>query len=887
MDLYIIDGNSYVYRAYYAIKSLTNSKGFPTNAILGFTNMLLKIIRDKKPEGLVVSFDSPAITGRHMMFEQYKANRKETPADLVVQLPHIRKVIAALHIKVFEMPGYEADDIIGTIAKRAASEGSNVYIVTADKDMLQLVDDRIRVYDPMKDRMLDRAYVMEKFGVGPERVTEYMALTGDASDNIPGVKGIGEKTAKELLTSFASIEDLLEHTGRIPREKLRAMITGGRDMVLMSQKLATIDTAVPIDFDVADFGLVEPDWLALLSFFKEFEFTSLMKLIPSGAPVPTGASSREYEAVFSTEKLRGIAASIKGELGLDTEATGRNPLVDRLVGLSLCNDHEKAYYLPVGHTQSLMSDHEQLGKDAVLQILKPVLADPKISKIGHNLKYDMLLLAGEGVSIEGPLLDTMLAAYLLNPNKAGHSLDEVSFEYLSKKKKSFMELLKKRPSFADVPIDEAAPYAAEDAALAFELKDQLFERLKESGLESVYFKIEMPLIRVLAEMETAGIKIQEGLLEEMSEELADDIAAIEKRVYFLAGEEFNINSPKQLSAILFTGLGLSPSRKTKTGFSTGVDVLEELAETHELPREVLHYRSLTKLKTTYIDVLPGLVNPRTGRLHTSFNQTVTATGRLSSSDPNLQNIPVKGDWGKRIRAAFVAEEGNLLLSADYSQVELRILAHLSNDAGLIAAFRDNIDIHTRTAAEIFGVPLNSVSPEMRRTAKTVNFGVIYGISSFGLSETLNIGRKEADQFIKQYFDRHQGVKQYIEELIAETTEKGYVTTLFGRKRPVPELKNQNRNIRQLGERLAVNSPIQGTAADIIKLAMIRIRERLRTESLQARMILQVHDELLFELPESELHAVERIVRKGMEGVMELSVPLKVDIGHGRNWAEAH
>ena len=886
MDLYIIDGNSYVYRAYYAIKSLTNSKGFPTNAILGFTNMLLKIIREKKPEGLVVSFDSPAMTERQMLYSQYKANRKETPPDLVEQLPHIRKVISALRIKVFEMPGYEADDIIGTIAKRAASEGSNVYIVTADKDMLQLVDERIKVYDPMKDRMLDRAYVMEKFGVGPERVTEYMALTGDASDNIPGVKGVGEKTAKDLLASFSSIEDLLEHAGRIPREKLRAMITGSRDIMLMSQKLATIDTAVPIDFDIVEFGLLEPDWLSLLSFFKEFEFTSLMKLLPyqTAALVTT---NRHYEAVFSADTLREAVAVLKSELAFDTEATGKNPLVDKLVGLSLCKDRGKAYYVPVGHLQSLVREHSQLNKEVVLQILSPVFADSRISKIGHNLKYDMMILAAEGVTVDGPLLDTMIAAYLLNPNKAVHSLDEVCFEYLSKRKKSFMEVLKKRQSFAEVPIDEATPYAAEDAALAFELKDQLFGRLKESGLESVYSSIEMPLIKVLVDMETAGIKVQKDLLVEMSKELAIDIAAIEKRVYFLAGEEFNINSPKQLSAILFTGLGLSPSRKTKTGFSTGVDVLEELAESHELPREVLHYRSLTKLKTTYIDVLPGLVNSRTGRLHTSFNQTVTATGRLSSSEPNLQNIPVKGDWGKRIRAAFVAEQGNLLLSADYSQVELRILAHLSRDAGLISAFRGNIDIHTRTAAEIFGVPLESVSPEMRRTAKTVNFGVIYGISSFGLSETLNIGRKEAEKFIKQYFDRHPGVKDYIEQLIAETTEKGFVTTLFGRKRPVPELKNQNKNIRQLGERLAVNSPIQGTAADIIKLAMIAIRERLIAESLQARMILQVHDELLFELPESELQAVERIVRGGMEGVIELSVPLKVDIGHGRNWAEAH
>lgn len=886
MDLYIIDGNSYVYRAYYAIKSLTNSKGTPTNAIFGFTNMLMKLIRDKKPEGLVVAFDSPEVTGRHMLFEQYKANRKETPADLVQQLPHIRKVITTLNIRVLEMPGYEADDIIGTIAKKAASEGANVYIVTADKDMLQLVDDRIKVYDPMKERMLDRAYVIEKFGVGPERVTEYMALTGDAADNIPGVKGIGEKTAKELLATCTSIEELLEHPERIPREKLRGMIAGGRDMVFMSQKLATIDTDVPIDFDIAEFGLVEPDWLALLSFFKEFEFTSLMKLLPSRAAAPA-ASDRQHEAVFSADTLRGIAASIGSEIAFDTEATGKNPLIERLVGLSLCNNKEIAYYVPIGHTQSLMSKDMQLNKEEVFKILSPVFRDSSISKIGHNLKYDIVLLAGEGVDVEGPLLDTMVAAYLLNPNKAGHSLDEVSFEYLSKRKKAFMEVLKKRPSFAEVPIDEATPYAAEDAALAFELKALLFEKLKENGLESVYTSIEMPLIKVLAEMETAGIKIQEGLLEEMSKELATDISAIEKRVYFLAGEEFNINSPKQLSAILFTRLGLSPGKKTKTGFSTGVDVLEELAEVHELPREVLHYRSLTKLKTTYIDVLPMLVNSRTGRVHTSFNQTVTATGRLSSSDPNLQNIPIKGQWGKRIRAAFVAEQGNLLLSADYSQVELRILAHLSNDQGLISAFTGNLDIHTRTAAELYGVSPGNVTSDMRRTAKTVNFGVIYGISSFGLSETLNIGRKEAEQYIKQYFDRHPGVKQYIEQLITETTGRGFVTTLFGRTRAIPELKNQNRTVRQLGERLAVNSPIQGTAADIIKIAMINIRKRLKNEDLEARMLLQVHDELLFELPESELQVMQQLVREEMEGVVKLSVPLKVDIGHGHNWAEAH
>ncbi|HYQ48603.1 MAG TPA: DNA polymerase I [Thermodesulfovibrionales bacterium] len=886
MDLYIIDGNSYVYRAYYAIRSLTNSKGFPTNAIFGFTNMLMKIIRDRHPEALVVSFDSPEPTERHMLFGQYKANRKETPADLAEQLPHIRRVIEALHIRIFELPGYEADDLIGTIAKKAASGGTNVYIVTADKDMMQLVDDRIKVYDPMKDRILDREYVIGKFGVGPERVTEFMALTGDAVDNIPGVKGIGEKTAKELLSDFSSIDELLEHPERISRERLRTLIVQNRDMVLMSQKLATIDVAAPVDVDPAEFVMKEPDWLSLLSLFKEYEFSSLMKLIPQ-TDASAGIPARQHETVMSEERLRAIAASVSDSFAFDTEATGRNPLRDSLVGISFCNDKNSACYLPLCHVPSLVSGQVQLDTETVFSILSPLFRDEGVNKIGHNLKYDIMMLARVGVNVAGPLFDTMIAAYLLNPNKSGHGLDEVAFEYLSKRKRSFMEVLKKRKTFADVPLDEATAYAAEDAALAFELKDDLFAKLRENGLDGIYFDIEMPLIAVLADMETAGVRIEVPLLEEMSKELAAEISAIEQRIYFLAGEEFNINSPKQLSSILFTKLGLSPKKKTKTGFSTGMDVLEDLVEFHDLPQEVLHYRSLTKLKTTYIDVLPGLVNPATGRVHTSFNQTVTATGRLSSSDPNLQNIPIKGEWGKRIRSAFVAEEGNLLLSADYSQVELRILAHLSGDEGLITAFNENLDIHARTAGELFGVPLDRVTSDMRRTAKTVNFGVIYGISSFGLSETLNIDRKEAEHYIRQYFDRHPGVKRYVEELIAEAARRGFVTTLFGRKRPVPELNNKSRTVRQLGERLAVNSPIQGTAADIIKIAMINIRKRLHAASLAARMILQVHDELLFEFPEAELEAVYHEVKDEMEGVLKLSVPLKVDIGHGRNWAEAH
>lgn len=882
MALYLIDGNSYVYRAFYAIRGLTNSKGFPTNAIYGFTNMLLKIIKEKKPESLVVSFDTPAITERHKLFKEYKAHRPETPQELVQQLPYIRDMISAFNIKIFEIPGYEADDLIGTIAKKASLNGDKVFIVTADKDMLQLVDKNIKVYDAGKDKILDEEYVKEKFGVGPERMTEFMALTGDAADNIPGIKGIGEKTAKELLSEFSSLEDIFLHTEKIKKERLRTMITENKDIALLSQKLATIDTAVPFDIDLNEFGMKDPDWLSLLTLFKEFEFTTMMKLLPS-------VENTEYrhETINSASRLREVVSTIKDCIAIDSEATGKDPLADTLVGLSLCVEKEKAFYIPIAHSPLILPLAEQTALSDISNILEPVLVNENIAKIGHNLKYDLILLGQNGIEVRGKLFDTMIAAYLLNPNKANHSLDEVSFEYLSKRKRSFAEVLKKRPSFAEVTIEEATPYAAEDAALSFELKEILFAKLEENGLEKIYFDIEMPLIEVLISIEKNGIKIKAEILNDLSRKMTAEIDSIQKRVFFLAGEEFNINSPKQLSMILFQRLGLSPSKKTKTGFSTGMEVLEELSKTHEMPSEVLNYRSLTKLKTTYLDVLPGLINQRTGRIHTSFNQTVTATGRLSSSEPNLQNIPIRGDWGKRIREAFIAEEGNLLLSADYSQVELRILAHLSKDKGLADAFRDGLDIHTRTASELYSVPLDKVTTEMRRVAKTVNFGVIYGISAYGLSEALDIERKEAEKYIKQYFDRHQGVREYIDRSISEAEKKGYVSTLFGRKRPVLELRNKNKNIRQQGERLAVNSPIQGTAADIIKLAMINIHRRFMAEAINAKMILQVHDELLFELPEKELDKVRGIAREEMEGAISLSVPLNVDIGHGKNWAEAH
>jgi len=567
-------------------------------------------------------------------------------------------------------------------------------------------------------------------------------------------------------------------------------------------------------------------------------------------------------------------------LSFDIEATGRNPISDSIVGIALCRGKGKAYYIPIRHTHGANIPE-------AFEILKPIIEDETIPKVGHNLKYDILILRQEGIHVKGRLYDTMLASYLLNPNKPDHSLEDVSLEYLFHKKRAFTEVLGKRLSFSEVSIEEATRYASEDAELAMELKDILFERLKTEGLEDLYFNMEMPLIYVLADMEEIGVKINKERLEELSKELDRDLGTIESRIYNIAGESFNINSPQQLQKILFEKLGLKPLKKTKTGYSTGMDVLEELSKIHELPMEILNYRTLYKLKTTYVDALPKLINKKTGRIHTSFNQTVAATGRLSSSEPNLQNIPIRGEWGTKIREVFIAEKGHVLISADYSQVELRILAHISGDEGLINAFNKDIDIHSRTASELFGIPKESVTDEMRRIAKTVNFGVVYGISPFGLSESLNITPKEAAFYIEQYFKKHEGVKNYMDSAVKIARGNDYVKTLMGRKRPIPEINSRITNIRQQAERLAINTPIQGTAADLIKIAMINIWKRLKKENLKTRILLQIHDELLFEVPENELEIAQGLIKHGMENALKLSVPLKVDIGWGKNWAEAH
>ncbi len=872
-NIYLVDGNSYVYRAYHAIRGLSNSKGFPTNAVYGFVNTLLKIIREKEPDALVVSFDSPLPTDRHRVYEEYKAQRPPAPDDLVVQMPYVKRIVQALGIRICEVPGYEADDVLATLAVRSASEGVDAYIVSGDKDMLQVLNEHVWIYDPVKDRVVGREDVLRRFGVPPERVPEIMALTGDTADNIPGVKGIGEKTACEILKEH-TIEDILASPGLIRRERLRRLIEENRDSIIVSLALARVDRDVPVDIDVSECMRREPDWQELLNLFSELEFGTLLKLIP---PQPL---SGRYEAVLDPGTLKDLLDAVEAPFAFCVETKGKGPVGAELVGIAFSTGKARGCYVPIAGLGPLDAS-------AALGAFRTVLENEKTAKTGHDLKGQILILRRSGVDVKGELRDTMIASYLLNPNRQGHELHDIALEHLHLRIKTLKEVIGRRPSLAEVPLEEAAEFSAANAAVVLELDGILFRRLRDEGLDDVYFGIEMPLIRVLAEMEETGIRVNTSLLRRLSGELERELAALQSRIYLLAGEEFNINSPRQLSAVLFDSLGLKPGKKTKTGYSTEVGVLEELALEHELPGEILNWRTLSKLKSTYVDVLPRLVNPETGRIHTSFNQAVTATGRLSSSDPNLQNIPVRGEWGTRIREAFVAEEGFFLLSADYSQIELRILAHLSGDEGLVDAFRNDVDIHTRTASELFGVSGDKVTAEMRRVAKTVNFGVVYGMSAFGLSGAIGSTREDARVYIEQYFEKHPGVRRYVEHVIEDAKRDGYVRTLFGRKREIPELRSTNAQKRALGERLAMNTPIQGTAADIIKKAMVNISGRLKAGGLQSRMLLQVHDELVFEVKEEELDAARELIRSEMENAAALSVPVRVEIGYGKNWAEAH
>ncbi len=892
--LFLLDGSAFAYRSYFAIRNLTNSGGQPTNAVYGFTRVLLKLLRENEPAYIAAIFDAPGKTFRHERYAEYKATRDAMPDDLIAQLPLIDEVLDAFNIPLLRVDGVEADDVIATLARQGAAQGMDVVIVTGDKDILQLVGERITVYDPYKGdngAWYGPEEVQERYGVPPERVVDAMALIGDTSDNVPGVRGIGEKTAKSLLQRFETLDNLYQNLGQL-KGKQKEKITEDKDNAFLSRELVTLDDNVELDWSPEQCRRAEWDQDKLAAVLTKLEFHSLLdELIPDA----TQEEQTDYQLVRTAEELEALIETLRqnGAFAIDTETTSSHPMFAELVGISVSCEAQTGYYIPVGHApEAMVLENGEMvtgmDRERALKLLDPLLRNPDVEKSGHNIKYDWIVLRRAGTELAGVTMDTMVASYLTDPSRMRHNLTEVSLQYLKRKMLPLTDVIGKGAkaiTFDKVPLASATPYACEDADITWRLTSLFRERLREREVESLFHGVEAPLIEVLVRMEMTGIAVDQGVFEDLRRQIGNRLESLEASIHEHAGGPFQINSPKQLQEVLFDKLGLKPIRKTKTGYSTDVEVLEELAREHPLPELLLEYRMLDKLRSTYVEALPRLVHPETGRIHSSFNQAVAATGRLSSSDPNLQNIPVRSEFGRQIRRAFVPEEGHQFVSADYSQIELRIMAHLSGDEKLKAAFEEGRDIHRDTAVRIFGVAPDEVTSDMRRQAKAVNFGVIYGISPYGLGRNLRITPAEAGRFISQYFAQYPGVKQWLDTTIEQARERGYVTTLLGRRRYVPELHHSNAATRAGAERAAINTPVQGSAADIIKLAMLRADPLLTSKN--ARMLLQVHDELLVEAPEDEAEAVGDIMRTVMEGAVELDVPLLVEVGSGSNWEELH
>jgi DNA polymerase-1 len=833
-------------------------------------------------------FDAKGPTFRHERYPEYKANRPPMPEDLSIQIPLIKKIVRGFRLSEFEQSGFEADDLIGTLSRMAEAAGFSVIMVTGDKDFIQLVTTNSIIWDPMKDETMDQAAVRQKFGVEPHQMVDVMGLSGDAIDNIPGVPGIGQKTALSLIQAFRSMDGLYEKVDSITKKKQKENLVQFKGQAYLSRELVTIKTDVPVTCNLEDFMLRAPDTAMLSQMFKELEFRQLQQAFP----VQTDLSQKDYTAISTKDELSDLVARLETSelIALDTETTSQNPMKAELVGFSFAMQPDEAFYIPCGHDYT--DAPEQLDLNEVLHQLKPVLENPNIKKVGQNIKYDWLVFVRNGLDLRGVIFDTMLASYLINPSKRAHSLDQIALDFLDHKTITYADVVgkgKKNCGFGQVPIEKAIPYACEDADITLLAKNVLQPKLEEIGLFDLFEKVEMPLVPVLMRMEQTGVSVDTEKLLELSKSFEQRLEGLESRIFAVAGEEFNIKSSQQLGYILFEKLKLPVQKKTrkKTGYSTDVKVLTVLASHHELPAIILEHRTLAKLKSTYADALANLINPKTGRIHTSYNQTVAATGRLSSSDPNLQNIPIRTDDGREIRRAFIPRKGWFLVSADYSQVELRILAHYSDDEILIQAFLDDEDIHARTAAEVFQADPATITPELRRQAKAINFGIIYGMSAYGLSQQLQISQKMAKTYIDNYFARYQGVRHYMDHIIKETAREKKTSTLLGRIRFLPDISSPNRNIRQFAERTAINTPIQGTAADLLKLAMIRIDVAFREKNLRSAMILTVHDELVFDVPPDELEEVKTLVKDLMEGVWELKAPLKVNVEWGRNWAEVH
>jgi DNA polymerase-1 len=870
--LYLIDASSYVYRAFFALPPLTNASGLPTNAVYGFTTMLLKLLREAKPAYIGAVFDAPGATFRDTLFERYKANRPAMPDDLAAQFPLVQEVVAALALHSLVIPGVEADDVIATVAERMTAEGIDLVVVTSDKDLMQIVSDHVQLWDTMHDRRCDRQAVRQRLGVEPEQVIEAMGLMGDPIDNIPGIRGIGEKTAATLIARFGTIEQLLSRLDELAAakdirtaKKLAALLAEHGDIARLSRDLATVRRDVPIACKLEDFRYRTPDPAALWPVFTRLGFQKLVREISLATPAASTPVRRcaDLEAFASAAREHGrFALACEGQ---QHGATGH------LTAMVVAANAEPPWYVPLAADEA--AGPAEPPAALLPQPLHALLQNEHVEKVAHDLKHDLLLLGDISAAPIAPAFDLMVASYLLEAS-ATHRLEDLAAGMLGVNLGVFRD---------------GADSLGAGVRLMITLHDQLAPQLREREMERLFYEIEMPLVGVLARMERRGVRVDATALAQMSRELDARLAVLMEEIYQLAGGPFNIASPSQLREVLFDRLGLSRKgvRRGKTGLSTDVDVLTRLAAEHRLPAKILEYRNLAKLKSTYVDALPAAIDPRTGRLHTSFNQTVTATGRLSSSDPNLQNIPGRGEEGQRIRAAFIGDEGCMIVAADYSQIELRILAHVSEDPVLMAAFAAGDDIHTRTAAEIFRVRPDAITPDMRRTAKVINFGVIYGMGPQRLGRELNVSLADAEQYIASYFERHAGVRAYIETVQDEARRCGYVTTLLGRRRTLPDLASRHRGVAQAAERTAINTPIQGSAADLIKMAMVAIDQRLAEKRVRASMILQVHDELVFEVAEAERERAVDLIRAEMEGVHALKVPLRVDAGWGRNWAEAH
>ena len=894
--LFIVDGYAILYRAHYALirNPLITSYGFHTSALFGFANHIIKLINDEKPDYLVCAFDSKEKTFRHKIYSNYKANRPEMPLELQHQIPHLWEVLEAMNIPVLRKPGFEADDIIGTITNSVSESQIESYIVSGDKDFMQLINDKVFLYAPGKRNyppvIYDRQGVIEKWGLPPEKIIDLLALMGDSSDNVPGVSGVGVKTAVKLLNEYDNIESVLDNVSKIKNKRVYDGLTNGREIAYLSRELVTIVKDVDVDTSIENFIINSFNHEDLSKKFEELEFFGLLKYLSvDDVDIKTKTIEKVYKTILNIDELKDLVKKVQNSdmVSIDLETTSVNPMVAEIVGVSISFKKDEGFYIPVLYLEKNKNNFGADDLKIVLENLKDFLENDKIKKVGQNIKYDTLILSRNGINVAGIYFDTMVAASILNPSARSYKLDMLSIEFLNYTMVPIEDLIgrgKDQITMDMVPIEKAAYYAAEDADIVLQLSQIFISKLEENKQMDFFIDIEMPLITVLTKMELEGVFVDQESLNAMSVKIGDRLDILVKDIYKISDTEFNVNSTQQLAKILFDDLKLTQIKKR----STAENVLKELIQEHELPTLILEYRKLNKLKNTYVDALPTVINPDTNRIHSTFNQTIASTGRLSSTNPNFQNIPIRTKEGREIRKSFITQRDNWeILSADYSQIELRVMAHLSEDLELCNAFNANLDIHTRTASLIYNVSIDDVQPDMRRTAKVINFGIMYGAGPFRISQELGISRKASQEIIKEYFNQYSGVKKYISATLDKARSDNFVETLLGRRRSVWDINSQNALKRQAAERIAINMPIQGSAAELIKIAMIDVQKNIELEHMDSKLILQIHDELLFEFPVDEKDVLIPLVKESMENAMKLKVPVIVDYGSGKDWFEAH